>query len=119
MSGQKHSDKSLLARQTGGNGYYLGAAEVYDASLNGDVLVMNIDLLDEDGTTFSALEAIEESEDRADYASATVLVGAGETDDMNISGIALPNTIRNFTYGVGFSKVTADKAVWLNLENKM
>ena len=119
MAGQKHSDKSLLARQTGGNGYYLVAGETYDASSNDNILAMNIDILSEDGTTFSELEAVGYDDDRSDLSAVTVICGVGETNDMNISGVAVPNTVRNFTYGVGFSKVTADKDVWLNLENKL
>ena len=98
-------------RANGGRGYLLKAGVAYVGSAADGNRVMNIDLLnvlDEldvtTGTTFSVLKAD---------------IGGTSTDVlalMNIAGEALPNVITNFTYGDGFTEITADKDVWLNIE---
>ena len=97
----KKSTQNFLDKQSGGSGYYLPANTLYDAGssdtdeLNG---VMNIDII-EDDTTFTVLK---------DSGGADLLA------DMNITGVALPSTITNFTHEKPFFQVTADKGVWLN-----
>jgi hypothetical protein len=98
-------------RANGGRGYLLKAGVAYVGSAADGNRVMNIDLLDvldaddeNSGTTFSVLEA------DIDGASTSVLTL------MNITGEALPHTITNFTFGNGFTEITANKDIWLNIE---
>lgn len=112
----RHSEKSLELRQTGGNGYYLNASEAFNYATHGQ-LAMNIDLLDDtDGTTFSVLEAMQEDGTTVDVLSAITGYTRGL---MGLNGIAVLKGVRNFTYGVGFTKITANKAIWINLNNNM
>ena len=106
---EKHSDKSLLARQTGGDGYRLPANTAFVAEQG--QRAMNIDWLGVDPVTFSVLEALD-----ADGNSVSVL---GDTPGMNIDGYAVPTMVRNFTKWGGFTKITTDQDIWLNLENTL
>ena len=100
------SDGTLLRRQTGGDGYYLPAATPFVAE-KGE-RAMNIDWLSADPVTFSVLEAIDKDGNSVDVLAL-----------MNISGIAVSTYVRNFTKWGGFTKVTANLPVWLNLENML
>ena len=100
------SDGVLLRRQSGGDGYYLAANEPFTAE-KGE-RAMNIDWLSEDPVTFSVLEALDKDGNSVDVLTL-----------MNIDGIAVSTYVRNFTKWGGFTKVTANLPVWLNLENKL
>lgn len=109
------SELTLEKKSTGGRGYFLPAGEIYNAAENGNIRVMNIDFIDpsdpeaeEHGTTFTILETTINGQ------SVDVL------SDMNIDGVKVPTSIRNFTYSPSwFSRVQADKDIWLNRENNM
>lgn len=104
---EKVTEKVLQTRQAGGDGYFLPANTAFTAEMGGRA--MNIDWTSTDAVIFSVLEAIDPNTGQ----SVNVL------SEMNIDGVEVSTMIRNFTKWGGFTKVTANKDLWLNLENSL
>lgn len=114
---KKHSEKSLLARSTGGNGFYLPASVAFDSDAYGE-RAMNIDLLDDtDGTTFSVLKGMDKDGEEIDLLE--VFEAPFDKGLMGVFETPQPAGIRNFTWGLGFTKITADKDVFINIVNNI
>ena len=99
MGKDTKTTNEMANKANGGKGYYLPSTETYEVVDGSSKFtpVYNIDMMGNSGT-FTTLE----------------VDGVSVLDDMNLTGKTVPETVRNFTHGKGFTKIKCDVDIWLN-----